>query len=130
MARGPAGQKLTKEARHAAFGSICAEVDAACCHPRLLVRRLKWCELWELHKFPMLDCFTNNYKSWRQCLANYMETSVDKAKTESIRVFYGGKPSVQIPFLLKLCSLDRERSNPEFSRLSALLSFDAVVDGF
>ena len=77
-------------------------------------------------------------------MANYMERSVDKAKTELIRIFYGRKPSVQIPFLLKLCaevqqaatallshpsaaqwsSLSRERSNPEFSRLSALLSFD------
>ena len=36
LARGVAGQKLTREARHAAFGGHCVEVDAPYCYPRLL----------------------------------------------------------------------------------------------
>ena len=78
-----------------ASSSAPSQMIAACCHPRLLVRRLKRCELWDSHQFPMLDRFMDNYKSWRQCVANYMETSVDKAKTELIRSCYGGKPSVR-----------------------------------
>ena len=144
MARGPSGQKLTKEARKVAFGGGCAEVDAACCHPRLLVRRLKRLDLWDSSKYVMLELFTDNFVAWRRCLAKYMDKSLDDAKTELIRIFYGGQPSVQAPFLLKLCDevqkaaeailnhpsasawakLYSDRRNPEFSRLSALLSFD------
>ena len=144
MGRGPSGQKLTKEARKIAFGAICAEVDAACCHPRLLARRLKKLDLWDPTKYAMLDLFVNNFAAWRRCLAKYMDGSITDAKTELIRIFYGGRPSIHAPFLLKLCqevqtaaeallghhtasawkNLYSDRLNPEFSRLSALLSFE------
>ncbi|CAE6915818.1 unnamed protein product [Symbiodinium sp. CCMP2592] len=140
----PAGQKLTREARDAAFGSFCAEVDVACCHPRLLVARLQKCGFWDPRKFVMLSLFTENYRAWRKCLADYTQETMDFGKKELIRVFYGGRPSVEAPFLLKLCdevqraadlllghgsaktwsTLYADRRNPEFSRLSAMLSFD------
>ena len=144
MARGPAGQKLTREARDAAFGSFCAEVDVACCHPRLLVARLQKCGFWDSRKFVMLSLFTEHYRVWRKCLADYKQETIDFGKKELIRVFYGGRPSMEAPFLLKLCdevqraadlllghssaktwsTLYADRRNPEFSRLSAMLSFD------
>ena len=94
-----------------------------------------------------MSCWSSSqttFVAWRRCLAKYMDKSLDDAKTELIRIFYGGQPSVQAPFLLKLCDevqkaaeailnhpsasawakLYSDRRNPEFSRLSALLSFD------
>ncbi|CAE7307333.1 unnamed protein product [Symbiodinium sp. CCMP2592] len=138
------GQKLTREARKAAFETHCAEIDVPCCHPRLLVQKLMLYNLWDADKYPMLNLFVENFQAWRKCLAEYMEAPMDVAKTELIRIFYGGKPTVEIPFLLKLCAevqqaatvllqhpesmefsaLFADRRNPEFSRLSALLSFE------
>ena len=147
LVRGPGGQKLTKEARHAAFGSHCAEIDAPCCHPRLLVLKLKTWYLWDANKFPMLKIFVEHYQAWRACLAKYMNVDVDVAKTELTRLFYGGKPTVELPFLLKLADeiqlaaktllshagamevseLFSDRRNPEFSRLSALMSGEEAM---
>ncbi|CAE7791620.1 unnamed protein product [Symbiodinium sp. CCMP2592] len=143
LARGVSGQKLTREARAVAF-QHCTEVDAACCHPRLLRQKLMDLDAWSDAKYVMLSRFIKNYKSWRQCIADYMDISLDDAKVERIRLFYGGKPTCSIPFLLKLCSeiqlaaqvivhhessrrwqqLYSDRRNPEFSRLSGILSFD------
>ena len=118
--------------------------DAPCCHPRLLTHALSLHDLWEPEKYPMLDRFTDHPKAWRKCIADYADIPIAEAKVELIRLFYGGKPSVEAPFLLKLCDevqkaasallrrpqarpflgLYTDRSNPEFSRLSALLSFE------
>ena len=38
LVRGPGGQKLTKEARCAAFGSHCAEIDAPCLQTKIIER--------------------------------------------------------------------------------------------
>ena len=143
LARGVAGQKLTREARHAAFGGHCVEVDAPCCHPRLLGMTLLKLGLWDAQKYPMLNKFTENYQAWRQAIADYEDISLADAKVELIKIFYGGKPTREIPFLLKLCDevqkaaevllrhpssshvvgLYQDRRNPEFSRLCSLLSF-------
>ena len=100
--------------------------------------------MWDPVKLIMLDKFIVHYKEWRLCLADYMNNSLDEAKVELIRIFYGGKPSVEAPFLLKLCDevqcaaqmilrhpralewsdLYNDRRNPEFSRLSAILSVE------
>lgn len=142
LARGPAGQKLTREARGVAF-SASAELDAPCCHPRLLRRKLQSLELWTPSSFPMLDLFCEKYADWRQVLALYLEVPLEKAKTELIRIFYGGSPSCDIPWLRKLGAEVQQaaglilshpssaqwkntysrRPNPEFSRLCAVLSF-------
>ena len=103
LARGAAGQKLTREARAIAFGSHCGEADAPCCHPRLLKHKMTELGLWDKTKFPMLDRFVAHYKDWRSCIAEYCRIDMEDAKTEIIRIFYGGKPSVEIPFLIKLC---------------------------
>ena len=144
MARGVAGQKLTKEARFAAFSTICVELDAPCCHPRLLHHKLQTCGLLDNDQFPMLMSFVANFAAWRQAIARYADVGPDEAKVEIIRIFYGGRPSLELPFLLKLAAevqkaatmlmrqtlatpwqqLYGDRRNPEFSRLSAMLSYE------
>ena len=131
MAKGPAGQKLTREAR--AVASHCAELDAPCCHPRLLQRQLQQLDMWDPVKSIMLDKFIVHYKEWRLWLGRSQSGAHP-----------GGKPSVEAPFLLKLCDevqcaaqmilrhpsalewsdLYNDRRNPEFSRLSAILSVE------
>ena len=71
LVRGPGGQ-LTKEVRAAAFDSHCAEIDAPCCRPRLLIHKLKAWQL-DAEKCPMLALFVEHYQAWRKCVANYME---------------------------------------------------------
>ena len=143
LARGPSGQKLTREARKIAFAHL-VEIDAPCCHPRLLRWRLRKLELWEKDAYPMIELFCGHYKAWRSALASYLQADADVAKRELIRIFYGGNPSVDIPWLRKLgdevqraarailnhtsssrwSDMYESRANPEFSRMSAILSFD------
>ena len=143
LSRGPSGQKLTREARQVAFEHL-LEVDAPCCHPRLLRLRLQKLSLWDEIAYPMVELFCSHYKKWRSALASYMEVQVEVAKKELIRIFYGGMPSIDIPWLRKLGEevqraahailahessarwvyMYTDRANPEFSRLSAILSFD------
>ncbi|CAL1131577.1 unnamed protein product, partial [Cladocopium goreaui] len=143
LARGPAAQKLTREARGKAFPHA-IEIDAACCHPRLLLRKLRDMGLDEAGSFQMLRLFCENYKSWRSVLAQYLCVDVQEAKKELIRIFYGGNPRFDIPWLRKLgeevqaaahlilqdhrhthlSDLYNDRRHPEFSRPCSLLSFD------
>ncbi|CAE7285952.1 unnamed protein product, partial [Symbiodinium sp. KB8] len=101
-------------------------------------------DVWSDTKYVMLSRFIKNHKSWRQCVADYMDIALEDAKVELIRLFYGGKPSCDIPFLVKLCTeiqdaaqaivqressrrwqqLYSERRDPEFWLLSAILSMD------
>ena len=144
MARGVAGQKLTNEARFAAFSTICVELDAPCCHPRLLHHNLQTCGFLDNDQFPMLMNFAANFAAWRQAIARYADVGPDEAKVDIIRIFYGRCPSLELPFLLKLAAevqkaatmmmrqafatpwqqLYGDRRNPEFSRLSAMLSYE------
>ena len=119
-------------------------MDAPCCQPRLLGMSLLKLGLWDAHKYPMLNKFTENYQEWRQAIADYEDISVTDAKIELIRIFYGGKPTRKIPFLVKprdevqntaadvllrhpssshVAGLYQDRRNPEFSRLCSPLSF-------
>ena len=93
LAKGPGGQKLTREARAGIFGHL-TEIDAACCHPRLLRRHLQNLGLWNQDEYVMLNLFCENYKSWRLALASYMNVDVTIAKTELIRLFYAWMTSL------------------------------------
>ena len=90
MARGAALQKLTREARKVATSTVSAEIDASCCHPRLLVQKLKSWGLWGEKKYSMLNLFVDHYVAWRQCISDYADVSTDDAKIEFIRM---GRPS-------------------------------------
>lgn len=91
----------------------------------------------------MLRLFCENYRKWRAVLSSYMKMDVQSAKTEFIRIFYGGQPRCDIPWLRKLAaeaqtaatmilqhpsssqwsSMYLNRANPEFSQLCSILSF-------
>ena len=86
----------------------------------------------------MIEKFTQHPQAWRQIVADYAGVSLKNAKAELTRLFYGGKPSLELPFLRKLAAdvsraaqailqhpasapwenLYSARNNPEFSRLS------------
>ncbi|CAE8688578.1 unnamed protein product, partial [Polarella glacialis] len=144
LSRGPAGQKLTREARHFAFGDGCAEADAPNCHPRLLMNLLKKYDVYSVDEYPLLTKFTDHYQDWRQFLSDYTKEPVREAKTMMIKLFYGAQPAVDLPHIRKLSAevyaaadallshpanskwkhLFQDRRNPTFSRLAALLSFE------
>ena len=146
LARGPSAQKLTKEARKELFAHN-VEIDASCCHPRLLRRKLQQLDLWEIENYKMLEKFCSHFQAWRSALSAYCNISTEAAKKEIIRIFYGGNPRNDIPWLRKLgqevqsassailshhtmeqwSGLYTDRSNPEFSRLCALLSFEEAL---
>lgn len=146
LARGPAAQKMTREARAHCFPHL-LEVDASCCHPRLLLRLLNKMNLDNQGDFTMLTRFCQHFKAWRSALASYLEITLDEAKTHLIRIFYGGNPTQDIPWLRKLGhevqtaaslilkhpsfgylnDLYADRRNGEFSRLCSLLSFDEAA---
>ena len=97
------GQPVARTLSFRLFGAThCAQIHVPCCHPRLLVKKLHVCDLSDPARFPMLDLFVEHYKAWRQCLQKYMDVPIDAAKTELIRIFYVGQPTIDIPFLLKL----------------------------
>jgi hypothetical protein len=143
FSKGASGQKLTKEARRVAFSGFYGEFDAGCCHPRLMLKLLRDLELDSEDTFPMLHRYCANFNDWRAVLQAYSATSADEAKVSLTKLFYGGKPGCDIPFLRKLCAeiqtgvqkilstdkyqstnqLFASRKKPVFSRLASILSF-------
>ena len=87
-----------------------------------------------------VSCVTN----WKTLASFHGKISLQDAKQELIRIFYGGRPTTDIPFMRKLCDevhkasiailqhpsssrwrdLYARRKNPEFSQLAAILSWD------
>ena len=61
--------------------------ELACCHPRLLQQKLMDLDLWSDSKLVMISCSIKNYKSWRQCLADCMDITLEDAKVELISLF-------------------------------------------
>ena len=111
-ARGPSAQKLCKIAKRACFtthtftspdGLICVDVDINNCYPtllrKLLLEVMSAADFEE--EFPMLDAYVSNYRAWRDLLAQY---GVSKAKRELVRLFFLGKPSVDLPMLWALAA--------------------------
>ena len=111
---------------------------------RLLLRKLRQLGLEDTAACPMLHLFCEHFKAWRSVLAKYLCVDIQEAKKELIRIFYGGNPRLNIPWLRKLghevqaaanlilqdhryahlSELYTDRKHPEFSRLCSLLSFD------
>ena len=141
FARGPAGQKLSREARKVAFPDHVGS-DAPCCHPRLFKVALQRAGVYSEDRFPMLARVCRFYKQWRSALSQYLGVPVEEAKVEIIKIFYGARPVAQVPWLLKLCSevkdgvaavlahaefaayrqLYADRPSPDYSRMAAVLS--------
>ena len=89
----------------------------------------------------MLMNFVVNFAPWRQANARHAGAGIDEAGAEIFRIFYGRRPSLDLPFLLKVAAevqkaatmlvcqafaapwqqLPGDRRYPEFSRLSVIL---------
>ncbi|CAK0883060.1 unnamed protein product [Prorocentrum cordatum] len=141
FARGPAGQKLSREAREVAFPDHVGS-DAPCCHPRLFKVALQRAGVYSVDRFPMLARVCRFYKQWRSALSQYLGVPVEEAKVEIIKIFDGARPVAQVLWLLKLCSevmdgvaavlahaefaayrqLYADRPSPDYSRMAAVLS--------
>ena len=92
-----AGEKLTSEARAHAFVDY-VDVDAPCCHP------LHACGLWDQDRLPLIQKFCANCKQVREGIAAYLNISIADAKLELIKLFYGARPTMQLPWTLVLSS--------------------------
>jgi hypothetical protein len=144
MARGASGQKLTREARAAAFGDTALEIDMPCSHPRLLLAKLKVLGLFKPAEYPMLVAFCEHFAAWRDAVKEMKQITEQQAKMAVLMIFYGGRDFEDIPFLRKLTAevqvasrvimahsslqafthLYSDRRRPDISRLCAVLSFE------
>ena len=139
--RGAAGEKFIREARKIAFSAY-TEVDATCCHLRLIRVLLKQTGIYTEERFGMIDTVCDYPLVWREALAEYLDVAVDVAKVELLEIFHGARPPLQLPFVLKLVSEVQyavrcilatpeysiyklhygDRPSPDYSRMSAILS--------
>ena len=137
---GPSLQKQSKEAKRAAAGEFTSEIDAPCCHFRILLLKLKQLDMYTTYEWPMLT----NSTSIIQCGANsYQRTQViaaEDAKLSLIKIGHGAPAQCDLPMIRKLCaevhaaatalvnhsstvrfsSRYSDRPNPTFSCLSAI----------
>ena len=124
LSRRVAGQKLTREARAVAFVDH-VDVDAPCCHPRLLMLTLHAHGLWDQDRLPLIQKFCAKYKQWREGIAAYLSISFADEKVELIKLFYGARPTIQLPWILVVSSEIVDASNlllacPELAGHSAM----------
>ena len=99
-AKGLAAQKMTREARAAVFSDSAFDVDIANSTPSIMLNLLR--ELSSLGNYPLLRKYCNHYRSWRAFTAEYSGIPEKDAKISIIKLFYGGLPDVELPFLWAL----------------------------
>lgn len=116
----PSAQHLTREARFIALGRLCAEVDAPCCFPRLLRKRLMQMGAWSTELFFMVHLFCRFPVAWRAFVGEYCVMPTADAKLQLIKLFFGCRINLDIPFLRSLaftyhvffscvCEMEEER---------------------
>ena len=69
-------------------------------HPKLLLNEMR--EFYPDVRIRPLERYCANYVRWRKAIGFYMGFSDDEAKIELTKVFYGARPSAELPFLMKL----------------------------
>ena len=47
----------------------------------------------------MIKMYCNNYPEWREAISEYLLTNEVDAKKGLLRLFYGGLPACDLPFL-------------------------------
>lgn len=131
IAMGPSIQKQPRGGRDNGLSDFCANADAPACHLHLLVRRLKNMMIYDEELHGIIPLAADNNKSWRELLERYFLLGEGESKAGLIKPTYGSRPACDIPFLKKLASAIpwanahyKERKNPIFSRLCAMLSGD------
>lgn len=101
MAKGPSIQKLSSGAREAALRNLCMSVDAACCHIRLVLRRLCSMALFDEDRFGFIALAGKHCKQWRYFLASHSGVPLEEGKLMLTKLSYGAKPRTDIPFIRK-----------------------------
>lgn len=129
---------------NAAFCGHSMDVDMKDCYGRILLRLLRRHGIFNEEKHGFIRLSTENITAWRQAVADVLGISLDDAKTEILRVRFGGCARADIPFLRVLASqidtaVDEllqlqeynwvsaeygDRLNPKYSRLAAIMSFE------
>ena len=56
----------------------------------------------KLHKYPMIELYSKFYEDWRIYLSRYFHTDLKNAKCMLTKLFYGGVPDADIPFMWAL----------------------------
>ena len=100
VANGDSLQKLPKEARVAACHNRGVELDIANALPTTLLNLLEANA--PNHNKHVLKLYCENYKNWRQALADYFCIDAKEAKKQILSLFYGGRPRADLPFLWTL----------------------------
>ena len=101
IARGPSIQKLSSGAREAALRNLCMSVDAACCHIRLVLRRLCSMALFDEDRFGFIALAGKHCKQWRYFLASHSGVPLEEGKLMLTKLSYRAKPRTDIPFIRK-----------------------------
>ena len=76
--------------------------DMVNAHPHLLVKVIKAKGL--QGDFCMLEKYCQYPSAWRAAIASYLEVDPGDAKIELIKIFYGSKPSSEIPLTHNSCA--------------------------
>ena len=98
----PSLQNLSKSARKVACENLGVEIDICNAHPTLLKNFLA--EKQVIDEYKMIKLYAENYEKWRKFVEVYYQETTKEAKKIITRIFYGGKPPTDIPFLWKLRS--------------------------
>ena len=69
-------------------------------HPQLLLLEMK--EHYPYFPTPSLERYCANYTRWRESLARYAGCSSEEAKAEITKIFYGSRPSTELPLLMNI----------------------------
>ena len=54
------------------------------------------------HNKEIFKMFCRSFQKWRIAIANYCSIEISEAKQKILRIFFGGNPDIDLPFLWKL----------------------------
>ena len=95
------------------------DFDMVNAHPKILLNMVR--EVSPETKFPFLEKYCANHDSWRASLGEYLGVPKAMAKVEITKIFYGARPTVELPHIMNLApnlgenrhvSLMRARDSP------------------
>ena len=69
-------------------------------HPTILLLEMQ--RNYPYFPTPSLKRYCDHYGRWREALADYAGWSVDDSKAEITKLFYGARPTTELPFLMQL----------------------------
>lgn len=138
---GPCMQKLSRVCRYIGLHGLGLDVDIVNAHASILLV-LIFARCTNMGNFSMLQRYCTYTAEWRKFVQKYFGVSKDNAKTELIKLQYGGQPTADIPFLRKLADeykraaqfllsrpeyaaytlMHKDRKKPLFSKFASLMA--------